>query len=467
MMTNPLPSGPRSWPLVGALPLMVRNPLAFYAHMAHDFGPISYARVARTHVYMVADPVLVEELLTEQQKHTLKDATTRTLHPLVGLGLITSEGELWKRQRKLCAPAFLPKRLNNYEDTMVACGRAMFSKFADGEQREFLRDSMRVTLEVVGRSLLGISDTARLDEVNGLIDDVLAYYRERVHNWGSLLPSKFPTPRYKRFKRAKDALDTMLREVIERVQRNDREADHLLARLVRARGDDGQGMSDQQLLDEAVTMLLAGHETTALTLMYIVQLLSAHPDVRDRLRGEVDGVLGARAARAEDLERMPFLDAVIREALRLYPPAYAFGREVVEPFELGGVLLPKRAQLVASPWAMHRHPKYWSDPEAFKPQRWLDGEAKKLPRYAYMPFGGGHRVCIGSHFAMLEAALLTATLLQHVTLDVKPGHHMKLSPVITLRSSNGLPVTVRRRPPVRALLGRSVDRVRPPDDPRG
>ncbi|HEX5657392.1 MAG TPA: cytochrome P450 [Polyangiales bacterium] len=440
-----LPLGPRSWPLLGALPQMVRDPLGFYAHMGHDFGPVSYARIAHAHVYLVAEPKLVEELLTNKQKLTIKDATTRTLHPLVGLGLLTSEGELWKRQRKLAAPAFLPKRLNDYEDTMVRCARDAFSRFADGERRDFLQDSMRVTLEVVGRTLLGISDTARLDEVSQLVDEVLAYYQERVHNWGALLPSRFPTPRFRRFQRAKAGLDALLREVIERVKRDDRDADHLLARLVRARGEDGQGMSEQQLLDEAVTMLLAGHETTALTLMYVVHLLSTHARARDRLREEIDGVLGDRAARADDLEHMPFLDAVIREALRLYPPAYAFGREVVEPFELGGVSLPKHAQLIVSPWAMHRNRKYWSEPEAFKPQRWLDGETKKLPRYVYMPFGGGHRICIGSHFAMLEAALLTATLMQQVTLDVRPGHRLELAPVVTLRTARGLPVTVTRR----------------------
>ncbi|MET0284529.1 MAG: cytochrome P450, partial [Polyangiales bacterium] len=158
-----------------------------------------------------------------------------------------------------------------------------------------------------------------------------------------------------------------------------------------------------------------------------------------------DRVLGGRPARADDLANMPFLDAVIREALRLYPPAYAFGREVVEPFKLGGVLLPKGAQVITSPWAMHRNPRYWRAPESFMPARWLDGETKKLPRYAYMPFGGGHRICIGSHFALLEAGLLLATLMQQATLDVRPGFRMQLSPVVTLRPANGLPVTVHRR----------------------
>jgi cytochrome P450 len=413
--------------------------------MATDYGPIAFAQVAHARVYMVGDPTLVEELLTEKQKLTVKDATTRTLHPLVGHGLLTSEGELWKRQRKLCAHAFLPKRLNAYEDTMVECAQQMFSRFKDGERRDFHVDSMRVTLEVVGRTLLGISDTARLDEVGQLIDDVLAYFEERTHAWGALLPRTFPTPRYRRFVAAKRALDALVTQVIERVQREDRDADHLLARLIRARGEDGQGMSEQQLLDEAVTMLLAGHETTALTLMYSVHLLSAHPAQRELLRAEVDDVLGGRAAKAADLEHMPYLDAVVREALRLYPPAYAFGREVVEPFELGGYVMPKGAQVITSPYAVHRNPKYWSDPTSFKPSRWLEGEAQRLPRYAFMPFGGGHRICIGSHFAMLEAALLLATLLQHATLDVRPNFTLELSPVVTLRSANGLPVTVQRR----------------------
>ncbi len=443
-MSLQLPSGPRSWPLVGALPAAARDPLAFYAHMAHDYGPIAYARVARSHVYMVSDPALIEELLTEKHKSLIKDATTRTLFPLVGTGLLTSEGELWKRQRKLCAHAFLPKRLDRYEDTMVACGQQLFERFGDGEQRDFARDSMRVTLEVVGRTLLGVTDSSTLDRVGGWLDDVQEYYDERMHNWGALVPANFPTPRYRKFVHAKGELDAMLRRLIEQVQRDDQNADHLLARLVRARGEDGRGMSEQQLLDEAITMLLAGHETTALTLMYSVYLLSGHRHLRNRLRAEVDEVLGGRAPVAADLEKMPLLDAVIREALRLYPPAYAFGREVVEPFELGGVLLRRGSQVIVSPYAMHRDRRFWSAPNDFKPDRWLNGEAKQQPRYVYMPFGGGQRICIGSHFALLEANLLLATLTQRATLDVRPDFKLKLSPVVTLRS-NGMPVTVHRR----------------------
>ncbi|MET0284055.1 MAG: cytochrome P450, partial [Polyangiales bacterium] len=278
------PPGPRSWPLIGALPSVIRDPLAFYTRMAHDYGPLSFAQVAHTELYMLGDPTLVEELLTEKNKLLIKDALTRTLHPLVGNGLLTSEGELWKKQRKLSAPAFAPKRLDAYEGTMVACGQELFGRWVDGERRDFVRDSMRVTLEVVGRTLLGISDSARLDQVNELVDDVLAYYAERIHNWGALLPPSFPTPRYRRFLSAKRELDELLRDIIARVQRDDRDADYLLARLVRARGEDGQGMSAQQLLDEGVTMLLAGHETTALTLVYAVQLLSAHKHLRNTLR---------------------------------------------------------------------------------------------------------------------------------------------------------------------------------------
>jgi cytochrome P450 len=440
-----VPPGPRTFPLLGALPLLANDPLAFHLRMSLRYGAIAHARVLGSRLYEVSAPALIEELLTVKHTSLAKDALTRSLRPLVGQGLLTSEGELWRRQRKLCAPPFAPKRLISYEDTMVECAHRSFARFKQGEQRDFHADSMAITLEVVGRTLLGISDARELDQVGQLADTVQAYYTERVNSWGALLPPAFPTRAFRRFVRAKRQLDELVTKLIERVGREDREADHLLARLVRARGEDGQGMSEQQLLDEAVTMLLAGHETTALTLMFAVELLSRHPAEAAKLRQEVDTVLGGRAIRACDLEQMPFLDAVIREALRLYPPAYAFGREAIEQFELGGYTIPKGAQVVVSPFALHRNPTYWSEPNTFQPARWLDGAARRLPRFVYMPFGGGHRVCIGQHFAMLEAGLLLATLVQQVVLEVRPSFKLVLEPVITLRSRHGLPVTVRRR----------------------
>lgn len=440
-----LPPGPPALPWLGSLPRMARDPLAFYAHMSLDYGPIAHARFGPVQCYMVGDPELIDQLLNGKHKSCIKDAVTRTLHPLVGQGLLTSEGELWRRQRKLCAPPFAPKRLVSYEGAMVASAARTFASYRDGESRDFHADSMALTLEIVAETILGIDDPAQLGRVGHIVDTVLAYFAERMHKLASLLPRNFPTPAYLRFVRAKRELDDIVRGVIERARGQEGQADHLLARLLRARSDEGEGMSEQQLLDEAVTMLLAGHETTALALMYTVYLLANHPAQAAQLTREVDDVLGGKPVTAGDLARMPYLDAVVRESLRLYPPAYAFGREVTEPFELGGYTLPKGAQVVVSPFAVHRNPRYWREPQRFRPERWLQGETRDLPRFAYLPFGGGHRICIGSHFALMEAALVLATLVQHATLQVPSDFELSLEPVVTLRSRKGLPVTVRRR----------------------
>jgi cytochrome P450 len=335
--------------------------------------------------------------------------------------------------------------MRSYEHTMVECAQAAFARYRDGERRDFHADAMALTLEIVGKTLLGIEDPAELHRVSHIVEIALDYFQERLYSWGALLPPEFPTLRWLRFRRAKRELDAIVGRVIERAKREDSQADHLLARLIRARDDDGQPMSDQQLLDEAVTMLLAGHETTALGLMYAAYSLATHPDARRALSDEIDTVLGGRPVRADDLAGLPYLDAVVRESLRLYPPAYALGREVIESFELGGYRMPVGAQIAVVPFAQHRSARYWREPERFRPERWLNGETRNLPRYAYMPFGGGHRVCIGNQFASLELALVLATFVQQLTLEVKPGLRLKLHPVITLRVPDGLPVIVRRR----------------------
>ena len=432
-------------PVLGSLPWLLRDPLRFFTTMAQDYGPISHARLVNVSLYTVADPELLEELFNGKHKQCIKDAATRGLRPLVGQGLLTSEGDLWKRQRKLAAQPFTPKRMRAYEQTMVECASAAFARFRDGERRDFHADAMAITLEIVAKTLLGIEDPAELHRVSHIVDVAMAYFQERLYSWGALLPPEFPTPRWLRFQRAKRELDAIVGRVIDRARREDSTADHLLARLLRARDDDGQPMSEQQLLDEAVTMLLAGHETTALSLMYGAYLLATHPVESRALAHEIDAVLGGRPARADDLERLPYLDAVVRETLRLYPPAYALGREVVEPFELGGYTLPVGAQIAVVPFAMHRNRRFWKEPERFRPERWLDGETRNLPRYAYMPFGGGHRVCIGNHFASVELSLVLATLVQQVRLEVRPKLRLRLRPVITLRVPSGLRVKVRRR----------------------
>jgi cytochrome P450 len=284
-----------------------------------------------------------------------------------------------------------------------------------------------------------------------------------MRTWKALLPPSFPTRKLLKFRRGKRDLDAVVKAIITRCRNDGAKGEYLLARLLRSRTEDGQEMPEQLLLDEAVTMLLAGHETTALTLMFAVYLLSSHPDEAARLRADIDTVLQGRPIAVEDLKQLPFLDAVVREALRLYPPAYAFGRETTAPFELGGYQIPVGSQIAVSPYGIHRNGRYFREPDRFRPERWLNGETDDLPRFAYLPFGGGHRVCIGSHFALLEIGVALASLLQQVELTVVPGFELKLDPVITLRSEHGMPVRVKRR--VSVARGSTRSEAPPPTTP--
>jgi cytochrome P450 len=442
---NRLPPGPARPPLIGSLRAMTRDPLAFLYEMATRYGDVAYTTVGPSRMYALNHPALVEEVLVGRHRDCIKDWGTRELAALAGNGLLTSEGELWKRQRKLASPTLSPRHIAGYADTMVACTRREAERLRDGAQCDIHVVLMRLTLEIVGKTLLGVDTAGEAEAISRIIDVSMAYFDRQFWSWHGILPKWVITRERRAFRREMAELDRIIYRLIARSRADGGEADHLLARLLRARDEDGAAMSDEQLRDEAVTMLLAGHETTALTLSYAIYLLSEHPAAAARVRSELDQVLGGRPAALADLPKLPFTDAVMRETLRLYPPAYAIGREVLRPFEIGGYRLPAGGQIVMSPYAMHRDRRFFEAPERFAPERWLTPSDPPLPRFAYFPFGGGPRVCIGNHFAMMEIVLVLASLLSQVELTVAPGFELELAPYVTLRPRHGVPVNVRRR----------------------
>lgn len=443
--TRRRPPGPRRLPFIGSLPELGRDPLAFVMDLGRRYGPVSYTSIAAEKLYSLNDPELVEEALVGRYRDCIKDTGTQELIPLVGRGLLTSEGELWKRQRKLASPPLSPKRIASYADTMVDCTERVCAGLRDGEERDVNVDMMALTLEIVGKTLLGFDARGEAARVARVLDVSMAYFDKQLRTWHGILPQWVRTPERVAFRKVLRELDAIVYGIIERCRRSDREADHLLARLVSARDEDGAAMSDVQLRDEAVTMLLAGHETTALTLSFAVYLLSKHPEAGARLREELDAKIGARPLTLADLPSLPFLDAVVKEALRLYPPAWIIGRKLIQPFSIGGYDIEAGEQILMSPYVLHRDPRFFGEPERFEPQRWLEGALEGLPRFAYFPFGGGARVCIGNHFATMEAQLVLGTLLQHVELHVRPGFEVELEPIVTLRPKRNIPVRVRRR----------------------
>lgn len=441
-----MPPGPRGLPVLGSLLELNRDLLGFLVEL-HNYGDVSCAMLGTTPHYMLNTPALIEEALVGKHRECIKDLGTRELVPLVGNGLLTSEGDFWRRQRKLASPPLQPKRIAAYADTMVECADRAFSGLRDDEVRDIGIEMGQLTLEIVSKTLLGTNARRDAERIRDVLEATMAYMKKQLFTGYGVLPKWIPTADRRRFRKALKEIDAIVYSMIARCRAEGESADYLLARLVKVRDENGEGMTDTQLRDEAITMLLAGHETTALTLCFAVYLLSENPAAAARLRDEVDAQLGGRPATVADIARLPFLDAVARETLRLYPPAYTIGREIIHEFEIGGYTLPVGSQLLVSPYAMHHDARLFPEPERFMPERWLDPAASALSRFAYLPFGGGPRVCIGNHFAMMEIALVLATLAQHAELTVVPGYQLRLDPVVTLRTHDSLRTVVRRRKP--------------------
>lgn len=434
-----LPPGPRGRPLTGNLLDYTRDHLAFLTRCAREYGDVVRLRFVNVPVYLLNHPEHVEYVLVKNNRNFIKSRGERISLGFLGNGLLTSEGSLWRRQRRLAQPAFHRERTSAYGEVMVECTGRMISGWRDGETQEVHRDMMRLTLEIVARTLFGVPLTsAEFEEVG----DALTTIAQRFTGRGGVffqLPEKVPTPGNLRFRRAIRRLDALIYGIIHDRRASGGDAGDLLSMLLAVRDEEtGEGMTDRQLRDEAMTVFLAGHETTANALSWTWHLLSRHPEVESRLQEELDEVLAGRPPTADDLPRLRYTDIVVKESMRLYPPAWAFGRETLADCEIGGYHVPSGTQLIMSQWVMHRDPRYYEEPDKFRPERWGDGSTERLPKYAYFPFGGGPRLCIGQSFAKMEAVLLLATVAQQFRLRAAPGERIAPQPSITLRPRNGM-----------------------------
>lgn len=423
-----------------------RDQLGFLARLG-DAGEevVRFEMLGRV-FYLVRHPEHVEAVLVEHARGMGRDDYVQVLERALGLGLLTSDGELWRRQRRLMAQAFVPKRIATYAEAMVRITDRALARFRDGAELELHREMARLAAEVVAEVLFGTSVDAREIAMVGESLDTLNEFFANTPEAVLRFPRWVPTPRNRRMNRAVERIDALIYRIV-RERRLCEPRDDLLGTLLAAQDDDGVRMSDAQLRDEAVTLFLAGHETTALALSYALYLLGKHPEVAQRLQAELDAVLGGRAPTAADVKALPFTECVLKEAMRLYPPAWTMGREALEPLTLGGHAIPKGAQLLVSQWVLHRDPRWFPNPKVFDPERFGPERAKTIPRHAYLPFGAGPRVCIGSHFAMLEATLLLVRLLQRFVFELVPGQRpLDFAPSVTLRPrGHGLRARLRAR----------------------
>jgi cytochrome P450 len=446
------PPGPKINPVLAFLSQLVPSllpfdPQAFYLHIAQTFGNIAYYSVGGLHVYHINHPDLIRQMLVdESEKFEKAKFIKRGFAPLAGEGLLTSDGDLWRRQRRLIQPAFQPKHLAAYGEVMATHARRLADSFKDGETRDIHFEMMTLTLGVVVKNLFGFDIDEDGDRLGALMTDVLDATNSRLIT-AFPIPTWVPTPRNIRERRAIKALDLILQRMIHaRRTATAPPDDDLLGRLLAARDEEsGAGMSDRQLRDEMMTLFLAGHETTANALTWTIYLLSQHPDVADRLGRELDTVLEGRAPTAADVSKLTYTEMVIRESMRLYPPAPGFAREPIEDVTLAGYTVPKGSLVSVITTALHRDKRFFADPDQFDPERFAAGWMDRIPRYAYLPFGGGPRVCIGNNFAMMEARLILATLAQRYRFTLAPGQEVKAIQLVTLRPKGGLRVTLCRR----------------------
>lgn len=407
-------------------------------------------RFAGRSVVLVNDPALVGEVLTARAEDFHKGPGLSVFaRPLLGDGLLTSEDDFHRRQRRLIAPVFLPRRVAAYADGMASLAERAQAGWTDGGEVDIAREMMRLTLAIVGRTLFGMDvREGQADDLGEALATVMRFAVDRMR-----APIRLPAARLLPWQNdvavAFARLDKTIYGLIADRRNSGETGDDLLSLLLGARDeDDGSGMTDRQIRDESMTIFLAGHETTANALAWTWYLLAQHEDVYARVQREVDDALGGRTPTYDDLARLPTTLQVLKESMRLYPPAYALVRQAIRDTEIGGWRVPNGVIVLISPYLLHRRAELFPDPERFDPDRFTPEAERSLPRHAFLPFGGGARICIGNHFALMEGQIVLAALVQRVRFTLAPGRRVPVEPepLITLRPRNGIRLIVARRP---------------------
>jgi cytochrome P450 len=443
MGKSKVPPGPSGLYILANIWRIARNPLDYVPAWARQYGDVVRLPLGTMTAYMLSHPDAIEQVLRHDHRNFIKDKGTRLLSMFLGQGLLTNDGEPWRRQRRLAQPAFQADQIHKYAEVMVSFTDRMLRDWRPGQTRDVHVDMMRLTLEIAGQTLFGASVGGKAEVVGHALEAIMRYFAGVV-SWFPWM-SKLPTPGRFRFRRALRELNEVIYDTIAQRRAAAGEENDFLSRLLAARDEDGSRMTDEQLRDEVVTLFLAGHETTALALSYTFYLLAQHPEVEARLAQELGEVLRGRLPTADDVPRLRYAEWVVRESMRLYPPAPGIGREALEDCEIGGYRIRKGSQISLVQWVVHRDPRWFDDPETFRPERWDNDLARRIPRCAYFPFGDGPRICIGNQFAMTEAILILCTVAQRFRLKLAPQFQLELLPSITLRPKRGVLMTLEAR----------------------
>lgn len=405
-----------------------------------------YNRILFLDSFMVNKPEYIEHVLLTNQQNYVKSHFVRTLlGPLLGNGLLLSEGVFWRRQRGIAAPAFQPKRIAGFLDVMVAEAEAMAACWQEKrEPCDIAAEMMGLTLSIIARTMFSSDVAADIETVRRLMDEVVAQRPNLLDLFG--LPRWLPRRHSKGYRGAVQAFDALVARIIAERRSQGVDRGDLLSMLLAARDpESGEGMSDKQLRDEILTIFVAGHETTANALSWTWHLLAQHPEVEAKLHAELDQVLGGRAPSFADLAKLKYTRMVFEEAMRLYPPAHTISRTAVQADWIGGVRIPRGAAIFINIYVTHRNPTLWPEPDRFDPERFAPEAVANRHRFAYLPFGGGPRICIGGGFAMAESLTILAIIAQRYRLRSAPGRTVEPIGLVTLRPKHGIWMTVSRR----------------------
>lgn len=455
LASAPLPPLMPARHVLGHLPAMRRDVLGLFVKGHRDHGDIVRMRAGPMYIVGLAHPEHWHHVLVTARDNYAKDTRGyQMLRVILGDGLVTSEGEFWKRQRRIAQPAFHRKTIEGFAGTMSAAALDLAERWQDlarsGAQVDVAAEMMRLTLRIVGETLFSMDLTGESDDVGQAVSEMLSCFNVLV---ASPLPHphRWPTPTAHRFRHSRNVLDRVVTDVIRERRASGEQRHDLLGILMSSEDEEtGEQMTDIQLRDEVMTMILAGHETTANGLAWTLYLLSKHPDIGRQVAAELDRVIGADRPEISHLRDLEYTSQAMQESMRLYPPVAMIGRKAVADDVIGGFRIPAGSYVYMTQWAMHRHPELWQDPEVFDPSRFSSEriaarKAAGVHKFAYLPFSGGQRKCIGDHFAKMELQIILAVLLRRFELDLVPGHPVVPECSVTLRPKHGLLMTLRER----------------------
>lgn len=441
--------GPKGAPLIGIAHELRRDPLNYFVNLMHGYGDFVEFKIGLTPILMLNSPAAVKHILQDRFADYPKSRFYRPFKPILGRSIFTSSGEAWLAQRRTARPCFGGGRFQFMAERIVGATRKMLERWEGFDRKhepvEIVHEMMRLTLDGVTQALLDMDFIENYEEVHDALTVILRETEKRV--WSVAPPPEWITimtrPRYRR---AVETIDRVVRGIIDERRRNPRDSVGLLTTLIDAH--DAGGTRDEALLkDQVVAMIATGHESTACALAWTFYLLTQHPEICERVYAEVDQGLGGRDPTADDLPMLQYTGMAFEEAMRLYPPVWTISRVATCDDEICGLPIAKGTTVMLSPYAMHRNPEIWPDPEEFRPERFHPEEAARRPRYAYFPFGGGPRVCLGNRFAMMEAKIMMAMVIQRYRLSVLPGQKVIAEPMITLRPRNGIQMALHKRHP--------------------